>query len=111
MPAGFVTDLASVPRLPLAWWVAGGRAARPAVLHDWCYQHHELLLADGSRVPVSRSEADALFAEAIRTDPFAGAGPISAALMPLAVRVFGAWAWDRADERRESLLTGRAESP
>lgn len=38
VPVEFVTDLASVPRLPLAYWVAGGRATGPAVIHDFLYQ-------------------------------------------------------------------------
>ena len=32
IPAGFKTDLASVPRLPFAYWLTGGTANRPAVL-------------------------------------------------------------------------------
>ena len=35
IPAGFRTDLASVPRLPFAYWLTGGTANRPAVLHDY----------------------------------------------------------------------------
>ena len=35
VPAGFKTDLASVPRLPLAYLVAGGHAPASAVVHDW----------------------------------------------------------------------------
>lgn len=35
VPEGYITDLASVPRVPLAYWLAGGLANRPAVVHDW----------------------------------------------------------------------------
>jgi len=35
VPTRFRTDLASVPRVPLAYWLAGGLANRPAVVHDW----------------------------------------------------------------------------
>ncbi len=41
VPGGFCTDFASVPRLPLAYLVAGGRATRAAVVHDYLYQTHE----------------------------------------------------------------------
>lgn len=35
VPAGFVTDYASVPRAPMAFWLTGDTAHAPAVLHDW----------------------------------------------------------------------------
>ena len=35
VPAGFETDLASVPRLPLAYLLAGNTAHQAAVVHDW----------------------------------------------------------------------------
>lgn len=31
---GFVTDFASVPRLPVFWWLAGGTTDKEAVIHD-----------------------------------------------------------------------------
>lgn len=40
VPAGFVTDFASVPRLPLVFFLLGGIAHRAAVLHDWLYTNH-----------------------------------------------------------------------
>lgn len=40
IPAGFTTDLASVPRLPVAFLLFGAEARRAAILHDWLYQHH-----------------------------------------------------------------------
>lgn len=36
-PAGFMTDLASVPRVPVAYWLTGGTATRPSVIHDFLY--------------------------------------------------------------------------
>jgi uncharacterized protein DUF1353 len=33
--AGFLTDFASVPRAPFAYWLTGDYAQGPAVLHDW----------------------------------------------------------------------------
>jgi hypothetical protein len=37
VPEGFETDLASVPRLPIAYMILGGRGKRAAVVHDWLY--------------------------------------------------------------------------
>jgi hypothetical protein len=37
VPLGFETDLDSVPRLPLAYWLAKGRAFKSAILHDFMY--------------------------------------------------------------------------
>jgi hypothetical protein len=86
VPKDFITDMASVPKLPLAWLIAGGTANEAAVIHDWLYSAH----AVGDR-PVTRAEADAVFREAIPAskDPNAPAG-----LMWLAVRLGGWGAWD-----------------
>lgn len=35
VPAGFVTDFASVPRVPFAYWIAGDTAHEAATVHDW----------------------------------------------------------------------------
>lgn len=68
VPAGFETDLASVPRkLPIAWGLFGGRGMRAAVLHDWLCRYNaiprdmadlvfrEALVSDG--MPVARAQA------------------------------------------------------
>lgn len=55
VPADFRTDLASVPRLPVVYWLCGGRANKPAVVHDFLY----------SRAIVERETADAVFLEAM----------------------------------------------
>jgi hypothetical protein len=56
-PAGFVTDFASVPRLPLAYWLFGSRANAPAVIHDRFYRWGD----------VSRHTADKIFNEAMKS--------------------------------------------
>jgi hypothetical protein len=56
VPAGFRTDLASVPRLPVVYWLCGGRANKPAVVHDFLY-------TEGL---VVRKVADAVFLEAMQ---------------------------------------------
>ncbi len=41
VPPGFVTDFASVPRIPLAFWLFGGIGDYGAVVHDWLYTTRE----------------------------------------------------------------------
>lgn len=55
VPAGFQTDLASVPRLPGMFLLFEGKARRAAILHDWLYSHH-----------YPRDWADLVFREAMR---------------------------------------------
>lgn len=58
---GTVTDFASVPRLPISYWLAGGRNNAPAVLHDNLYGKRDT----GRCRKVTRLEADNLIFEAI----------------------------------------------
>lgn len=39
---GFLTDYASVPRIPIAYWLCGDTAHLPAVLHDWLFHNHHI---------------------------------------------------------------------
>jgi hypothetical protein len=55
VPVGFETDFASVPRVPLAFWLCGDTAERPAVVHDYLYG-----CAD-----VTREQADDVLYEAM----------------------------------------------
>jgi hypothetical protein len=38
VPEGFETDLASVPRVPVAYTLYGGKAHRESVIHDYLYR-------------------------------------------------------------------------
>jgi hypothetical protein len=77
VPAGFRTDLASVPRLPVIYWLCGGRANKPAVVHDFLY-------TEGL---VARRIADAVFLEAMAV---VSVPIIYRVLMWLGVRLGGA---------------------
>lgn len=55
VPAGYITDLASVPRVPVAYWFWGGRAHHESVPHDFMYALH----------PVSKRLVDDVFEEAM----------------------------------------------
>lgn len=54
VPKGFVTDFASVPRLPVVWYLAGGTDQEAAVVHDFLYHSHT----------IARAQADAVLREA-----------------------------------------------
>jgi hypothetical protein len=38
VPAGFETDFASVPRVPVAYYLFGARAHRESVIHDYLFR-------------------------------------------------------------------------
>jgi hypothetical protein len=57
VPMGFVTDFASVPRLPGAYLLFGGRANKSAVLHDFLYVQRR-----------DREFADAVFLAAMKNE-------------------------------------------
>lgn len=81
VPAGFVTDFASVPRLPIIYLATGDTAHGPAVVHDWLYSSGEL----------RRSIADAVFLEAMEA---AGIAWLRRRAMYAAVRAMG-WRYYR----------------
>jgi len=58
VPSGFITDLASVPRVPIVYLSWGSRAHREAVIHDFLYRI-------GCPINVPRYIADSVFLEAM----------------------------------------------
>lgn len=77
VPDGFVTDFASVPRIPLAFWLFGGIGDYAAGVHDWLYYTAEY----------PREVCDAIFREIlIHVDD---AGEPRANMMHLGVRIGG----------------------
>jgi len=56
VPEGFVTDFASVPRVPLVYFAFGNRAHHESVIHDYIYQTHL----------TSKAKADRIFLEAMK---------------------------------------------
>lgn len=57
VPYNFETDFASVPRLPIAYWLTGNTSHEAAVLHDWLYRKE-------CTMKVTRKQADAVLYEA-----------------------------------------------
>jgi hypothetical protein len=80
VPAGFQTDLASVPRLPFVFLLAGDCARQAAVVHDFLYTSHL----------VDRATADAVLREA---SAITGVPVWKRWLMWTGVRAFGGSHW------------------
>jgi hypothetical protein len=80
VPAGFVTDLASTPRLPFVYELAGGVANLASVVHDYAYSTHI----------VDRKTADAILREA---SAVTGVSWLTRQAMWLGVRAFGWSHW------------------
>jgi hypothetical protein len=91
VPAGFVTDYASVPRLPLVYLAAGGKGDRAAVVHDWAY----------STQMVDRATADAVLREALLA---CGYSPMLAGAFYAAVRAFGASHWNAPNQPQPAIV-------
>jgi hypothetical protein len=56
IPKGFTTDLASVPRIPIAYLAVGARGHKAAVVHDYLYLNKLF----------PRSHCDAVFREGLK---------------------------------------------
>lgn len=82
VPAGFLTDFASVPRIPFVYAAVGDCAHEAATLHDWLYTFSDL----------KRSAADAVLKEAMVVS---GVTPFRCVAIYIAVRLFGASHWNK----------------
>ena len=96
-PAGFVTDFNSTPRAPFIYWYTGGKAAAPAVIHDWLYR------TDSQ--DVTRWYADAVLREAVKARGYWKARQW---FMWAGVRVGGYWSFET---RSKLELVVNSESP
>jgi hypothetical protein len=90
VPAGFVSDLASIPRL--FWSIPGfsplDRSGRPAIFHDWCYSTR----STGILPEFSRLQADDALSACLEDE---GENVVIRALIEEAVRAFGAGHWKK----------------
>ena len=92
VPAGFLTDFASIPRG--LWWLfqPTGRWAGAALVHDWLY--HSPIVQTGrdepKHRPIDRDEADRVFLEAMQV---MGVSWLTRHTMYRAVRLFGGHAF------------------
>jgi hypothetical protein len=85
-PAGFITDKASIPRIPLVYDAEGGKCDKAAVIHDLLYS-----LGSAGLMQIDRETADRVLREAILASGYSRA---TAALFYAAVRAFGESHWN-----------------
>lgn len=85
VPTDFITDYASVPRIPIAFWLTGDTAHAAAVIHDFLYTTQE----------VTRDIADAVLQEAAIV---AGVPAWRAWLLWAGVRLGGGSHWENRTE-------------
>lgn len=86
VPAGLITDFASLPRLARVLIRTSGRVATAAVVHDYLY----------GRPEYTRRESDLVLYHACRDSAI---GPVMSRLIYCGVRLGGWLAWRRAQRR------------
>ena len=82
VPVGFMTDLASIPRIARSIIPQIGDQNGPSVIHDWCYRHHWK----------TRALSDGLFLTGMRV---AGVNWARRNIIYSAVRVGGWVTWNK----------------
>jgi hypothetical protein len=98
VPAGFVTNFASVPRIPIVYELAGDTSSEAATVHDFLYTTH----------PVNRATADDVLREASKAT---GVPDWRRQIMWAGVRVFGWSHWGTAATDPSSSATKAAVQP
>lgn len=88
VPAGFVTDFASIPRALWTILPPTGQYGKAAVIHDWLYRGGK---PEGR--PVTKAYADAVFERAMKE---LGVPWLRRKLMYTAVKLFGRGIWAEA---------------
>ena len=91
VPAGFVTDLASVPNQVWHAFPKFGRWTGAAVIHDWLYRN---------QAGISRDEADRVFRDLLKAD---GVPYGTVRLFYRMVQEFGGRAWDGHHREMEDV--------
>jgi len=89
VPAGSITDFASIPSIFWSLLPSWGKYGKAAVVHDWLYHQHNIL-SRGSKSSITRKEADIIFYEGMLVS---GTRRWKAEVMYWAVRLFGQLAW------------------
>lgn len=82
VPRGYITDLASIPRVFRAIFNVNGLLRAPAVLHDWLYSSQRF----------TRAQSDAIFLQAMESR---GIGRAERYAVYAAVRSFGWYYWSK----------------
>lgn len=92
IPKGYRTDFASIPGLFRIFYERVGQHSKAALVHDYIYDTRgvSLTTAPGVKRPVSRSEADRIFLQAMEV---LGVRYTKRRAFWFGVRVGGWWAW------------------
>lgn len=110
-PAGFVTDLASIPRWCWIILPPNGPWVKAAIIHDFLYatkgsgQWKRRLDGRTRADAYTRAEADGVFREALQNR---GVGPIRCFILWAAVRLGGAGGWGKDDSRQPASVEAEA---
>jgi hypothetical protein len=113
VPAGFVTDLASIPRVVWSFFPPDGPWVKGAVIHDFLYFTQGIGIWYGrhgvSRAePYSRAEADHILREAMADR---GIGAWAQFVIWAAVRLGGAVGWARKHDKPRPKPTAAELQP
>jgi hypothetical protein len=102
VPKDFITDFASVPRLPMFFLMAGGKGKRAAVVHDWLY-------TVGTAHPgtITRLQADQVLLEAMLASGYAR---VTAGMFYAAVRAGGSSHWQGENVPQEMHVDAAIEA-
>ncbi len=97
LPAGFITDFASIPRPLWNLLPPTGPYGKAAVVHDWLYRRRVITCGDlGKTRLVERSEADRILLEAMQV---LNVNAVERGTIYAGVRVGGWVAWRAARAR------------
>ncbi|HAK7810146.1 TPA: DUF1353 domain-containing protein [Salmonella enterica] len=89
VPAGFITDLASVPRIFWTFMPPDGKYAKAAIIHDYLYDN----------ALRTKKEADRIFLDGMTV---LGVPEWKRIVMYLAVRIFGRGNYSKDQQAREA---------
>lgn len=105
IPAGMITDFASIPRFLWSVLPPAGGYGEAAVIHDHLYQSEGLGLAGMGMPPFTRAQSDAILLDAMKTS---GVGWLTRSTIYSGVRVGGALAWDADRKQALKMLAAAA---
>lgn len=93
VPAGFETDLASIPRIARVFFSTDGPFLPAAIVHDWLYVAREV-----NGHPIDRAFADYQFLEGMRD---LGVSRFARTVVYRAVRLGGGAIWARRNAKTD----------
>ena len=91
-PKGYITNLASVPRLLWMIWPPFGRYGKAAAIHDYLYTNKGFILTNDEVTHYTRSECDEIFLAGMKT---LGVNWFTQLVLFAGVRVGGWWYWNK----------------